>query len=132
MTDVALTPPGITVDLDAGGNVVSITRSPLGVALTPEATTVAVAQETASFDTGLTPVTSEPQMLKINIDEVPGTPLITYVGDAVPGTADSASVWRIKRITETTTAGSDAVIEWADGDANFDNVWDDRAILSYS
>lgn len=61
------------------------------------------------------------------LDDVGGG--VTYVGSADPGTATSAASWRIKRITET---GADISIEFADGDAFFDNVWDNRASLSYS
>lgn len=53
---------------------------------------------------------------------------VTYVGEALPGTSESAPSWRIKRITET---GSDVNIEWADGAATFTQVWDDRVSLSY-
>lgn len=53
----------------------------------------------------------------------------TFVGEAAPGSADSSAVWRISRITAT---GSDLVILWADGNSNFDNVWNNRASLSYS
>lgn len=51
----------------------------------------------------------------------------TYFGEAVPGTASSTASWRISRMTN-----ADSTIEWADGDGKFDNVWDDRASLSYS
>lgn len=54
---------------------------------------------------------------------------VTYVGEALPGTTTDTDSWRIKRITEV---GTDVSIEWADGDSNFDNVWDDRLSLSYS
>ncbi len=54
---------------------------------------------------------------------------ITYVGEALPGAVTSSAVWRIKRLTET---GPDMVVEWADGDSDFNNIWDDRASLSYS
>lgn len=54
----------------------------------------------------------------------------TYVGEAEPGSADSAAAWRIKRIETTGTAGTH--IEWADGDSSFDNIWDNREALSYS
>lgn len=54
---------------------------------------------------------------------------VTYVGEALPGTAESAPAWRIKKITET---GSDIDIEWADGAATFTKVWDDRLSLSYA
>ena len=53
----------------------------------------------------------------------------TYIGEALPGTLTSAALWRIKKMVET---GADLVITWADGNENFDNVWDDRAGLSYS
>ena len=65
--------------------------------------------------------------LTLRLDDVgSGT---TYIGDALPNTATSASTWRIKKMVET---GADLEILWADGDANFDNVWDDRAGLSYT
>ena len=63
------------------------------------------------------------------LDDVGGTPYVTYVGEADPGTATSAASWRVKKLEET---GPDVVITWADGNANFDNIWDNRASLSYS
>ena len=62
----------------------------------------------------------------LQLDSVGAT---TYIGEAVPGTITSAALWRIKRMVET---GPDLVITWADGNENFDNVWDSRAGLSYS
>ncbi len=53
---------------------------------------------------------------------------IDYVGEASTGTATSGALWRIKRVDSTTGT----VIQWADGNSNFDNVWDNRASLSYS
>lgn len=50
-----------------------------------------------------------------------------YFGEAVTGSATSSAVWRIKRLTIAT-----GVILFADGNANFDNVWNSRAGLSYS
>jgi hypothetical protein len=54
---------------------------------------------------------------------------VTYQGWAVPGPTTSSAGWRIKRITQT---GDDYAIVFADGNANFDNIWDNRAGLSYS
>jgi len=54
---------------------------------------------------------------------------VTYKGWAAPGTATNAASWRIERITETS---GDFSIQFADGDRNFDNIWDNRAALSYS
>jgi len=54
---------------------------------------------------------------------------LEYKGWALPGTATSASSWRIKKSSFVGTVFSE---EWADGDIEFDNVWDNRASLSYS
>lgn len=51
-----------------------------------------------------------------------------YLGVAVPGSATSAAAWQITKFD----VSSGVVQTYADGDANFDNVWDDRASLSYS
>lgn len=50
-----------------------------------------------------------------------------YVGKAAMGSATSGALWQICRITQ-----SDTTLIWADGNAAFDNVWDNRASLSYS
>jgi hypothetical protein len=55
---------------------------------------------------------------------------IIYRGEAAPGAAESAAVWRIKRI-EFGTDG-DVTEQWASGNANFDKVWADRTGLAYS
>jgi hypothetical protein len=55
------------------------------------------------------------------------SPLL-YLGEALPGTATNVAGWRIMRFD--VTAG--VQILWADGDELLNNVWDDRASLSYS
>lgn len=52
----------------------------------------------------------------------------TYIWEATIWSATSSAVWRIKKLDET----SWLLLWWADSDANFDNIWDDRASLSYS
>jgi hypothetical protein len=52
----------------------------------------------------------------------------TYVGRAPIGSDTSQAVWQIKRIDET----SGVIILFADGDSNYNNVWDNRASLNYS
>ena len=54
----------------------------------------------------------------------------SYLGESFPGTATSAAAWRIQRFTFDVSG--DVTIEWADGNAIMDNVWDNRAALSYS
>jgi len=51
----------------------------------------------------------------------------TYVCEADPGTASSAAKWRVSKLVAAT-----GVLTWADGDAKFDNIADNRASLSYS
>lgn len=73
-----------------------------------------------------TRVSFSPTQYALQLDEASTT--VTYIGEAAVGTATSAASWRIKRMTDT----GDLVIDWADGDDSFDNVWADRATLSYS
>lgn len=56
----------------------------------------------------------------------------TYQGWAAPGALTSAASWRIRRIVDTGAADTDTSITFADGNRNFDNIWDNRAALSYS
>ncbi len=52
---------------------------------------------------------------------------VTYFCSAPPGTASSAASWRCAKFVQST-----GVTTWADGNANYDNVADDRASLTYS
>ena len=51
-----------------------------------------------------------------------------YFGWAKPNTATSAATWKIMRITYT---GNDFVLDWSDGNQLYDNIWDNRASLTY-
>lgn len=65
------------------------------------------------------------------IDETSTTD-VTYIGEALPtgsAIATSSPVWRIKKIDES---GAVTSIKWADGDTNFNNIWDNRTSLTYS
>jgi hypothetical protein len=64
--------------------------------------------------------------LTTRIDEVDAN--TTYIGRAAIGSATSSAVWRIKKIVVSGTVTS---ILWADGDMNFDNIWDNRTTLTY-
>lgn len=57
-----------------------------------------------------------------------GTSLL-YRGEAVPGAAEAAAIWRIKRI-EFMPDG-DIAETWASGTAEFAHAWADRATLDY-
>jgi len=61
------------------------------------------------------------------LDEVSSS--LTYIGEADIGALDSSSKWLIKRMQKT---GTVTKIEWADGNSREDNIWDNRASLTYS
>ena len=63
----------------------------------------------------------------IRLDDAGGG--ITYVGWAIPGSITSSAIWKLMRMTESS---GDLTIEWADGNVSYDNVWNNRASLSYS
>lgn len=58
---------------------------------------------------------------------------VTYIGCAIagsntaPNTADAR--WKIKKIDSTSNP---TIVVWADGDTEYDNIFDNRASLSYS
>lgn len=53
----------------------------------------------------------------------------TYVAKALPGTAQSASLWQAKRIV---VSGNDTLITWAGGSGAYTHVATDLTALSYS
>ncbi len=67
------------------------------------------------------------QEIPLRIDEVSTT--LTYVGYVQNiGASESGAIWKIKKIQQTGTVWK---ITYADGDQLFDNVWSDRASLTY-
>lgn len=66
-------------------------------------------------------------MYSIKVDEVNSS--TTYIGESAITISTAAPFWRIRKILVTGTVSS---VLWADGDEDFDNVWDDRVSLSYS
>jgi hypothetical protein len=73
------------------------------------------------------PVRLPTSLRKLIYDEVDAT--TTYLGFAPPGAATNQDVWMIQRLTFN---GPDITVEFADGNAEFDNVWNNRASLNYS
>jgi len=59
-----------------------------------------------------------------------GSDNIEYVGLAEAGTQTSEAKWQIKKLVYS--GGNLVQVLFADGDTNFDNIWDNRASLSYS
>lgn len=54
-----------------------------------------------------------------------------YRGEAVPGSVDAASVWRIRKITISAVDG-DVREMWADGTADYIKIWNDRLTYTYT
>lgn len=54
---------------------------------------------------------------------------VTYVGYATTSSITSESAWRIMKLTVST---GNVIITWADGDYEFNNIWDNRTGLVYS
>lgn len=61
-------------------------------------------------------------------DQVDDT--LAYLGDAAVGSVTSTASWRIQKL-EFGVTGS-VTITFADGNTNFDNIWNNRTSLSYS
>jgi len=72
-------------------------------------------------------VTGIQTAFKTQIDEASAT--VTYIGYAAPNASTSAAVWRIIKIE---TSGTSTTTTFADGDNKFNNVWDNRASLTYN
>lgn len=63
--------------------------------------------------------------MKTIIDEQAG---VTYVGKAHTGCNTDSPHWQIKRIT---VSGSLTIVEFAEGNSKYTNIFDDRATLNY-
>ena len=79
---------------------------------------------TASTETTLQTIAFGGKKYTLRLDTVGS---IDYIGEADIGTATSAALWRIKRVDSTTGI----IIMWA-GTGTFNQIWDNRASLSYS
>lgn len=67
------------------------------------------------------------KVYKTYIDEASST--VTYVGKASTSALTSNPVWQIMKIE---ISGSITIVAYADGDSEFNNIWDNRASLVYS
>jgi hypothetical protein len=81
----------------------------------------------ASDDLSKVAVTDETTALFTAIDEVSKN--LSYFGFAAIGSSQAAAVWKITRLQKT---GNVTLLQYADGNESFDNIWNNRASLSYS
>ncbi len=70
----------------------------------------------------------------MNFDLFEDTAMPEYVGEAAPGTLESEAGWRIYKYEfDTVDADFEPVrLRYAEGNTNFDKVWDDRLEYEYS
>lgn len=54
-----------------------------------------------------------------------------YIGLAAPGTPTSSALWQIRKLTFD-GSNNPTAIQYANGSPNFDQIYDNRASLSYS
>lgn len=91
-----------------------------------------IATSVSNIDTDTSDLLLEMRIMNgamaMRVDDTTGT---LYQGWAEPGTATSAASWRIRKVVTSGTP-EDTTITFADGDRSFNNIWDDRASLTYS
>ena len=63
-------------------------------------------------------------------DQDSASPTFAYFGKAAVGSATSAAVWQIQKLTYG--ADGDVSVTWAGGADAFASIWDNRASLAYS
>ncbi len=70
---------------------------------------------------------AHPTLGLLKVDVASSTEI--YVGEASFTSSTSLPVWRIYKVQ---IIGPITDILWADGDPEYDNIWDNRTSLSYS
>ena len=58
------------------------------------------------------------------------TDTLLYRGEAAPGTSESEPYWRLRRII--IGSDNDVTEEWAQGNAEYNKIWNNRLVYSYS
>jgi hypothetical protein len=123
---MALTPSSIAVAADVEGE--WLPRSPKPVVTYKDGSNNEV-QAVVLLDSNgsiITPA-SETGLYTVRQDDVSAS--VSYFGWAAAGAVEAGAVWRIMKKSVSGTVTS---YTWADGKTSFDNVWNNRASLSYS
>ena len=102
----------------SGASTVSVDNFPASQAVTGPLTNAELLAAT---------VNTQSKAYAKRLDEVSSN--LTYIGTAAVGVIDSSSSWQVQRMILSSTL---TIIEWADGNANFDNAWSARGSSSYS
>lgn len=112
--------PSISVDILSIVPIIDVLiTNPLGQTTSAASISVVLASDQSAI-----PV--ESTQYKVQLEEASAT--ITYVGQALPGTANAAATWRIKRLDSAVGL----IVSWADSVSTFTKVWNDRATYTYN
>jgi hypothetical protein len=109
------------MDIAVEGTTVDFTPEDVYVLVAPQETSLLISEIGVQG-----PGSEDDVAYDLEIDET-STANAVYIGQADPGTDVATAGWRIKRILES----SGTHIDWADGNAGFNKVWDDRLTYVY-
>jgi hypothetical protein len=89
--------------------------------------TVNLVDENDDIIGGSTPLPVRKRWLATNVQVDSVDENISYVGKAELGSLITSDVWQIRKIDCTTGT----IITWADSDASYDNIFNNRESLTY-
>lgn len=113
VTDITLTHQSDSITLGDGTNAIGSTNDTLARGLNTHITNDKVLTESIAY--------------KSLVDEASST--VTYVGKALTGASTGSAAWQISRIS---ISGSLTSVEYAGGTTSFNQIWANRAGLTYS
>ena len=129
--DVNLDPVIVSQLIDLEGINVAVQEEVFNYGTLQQQFDVSIVEESLNFTSlEIERVILEPDKVQYSerVDFI--TDNLLYRGEALPGSSESDPVWRIREIT--IGVDNDVTTLYADGDAQFNNSWTDRASLPYS
>jgi len=119
-----------TVDVVDGATLVSIVAEPTTITEAPGSaiTTIGIQGPTGPQGPIGPPSVEEEVPFAKQVNFISDN--LLYRGEADPGTLTSAATWRCRKITIDAT-DSDITETWANGDSNFDKIWDNHLSFTY-
>ena len=101
------------------------TAEPFNVPMAWQASSLSYVNLQANQEGGLQVSAPSDEALRMDTQST-----ITYVGTALPGSATSSAVWKIKLLTYS--AGNLVSITWANGSSTYSNIWDNHTSYMFS
>lgn len=96
----------------------------------PDGAATAAKQDTtnAKLDDVITALGGSVSLDDVIMREDSGDANIIYIGEAATGSSQAGALWKITKLDVNTLLD----VTYADGNDNYDNVWNNRESLSYS